>query len=345
VPTPTAIEDRPAAPVAPRPSTPGRSVIRAIRPPPGRFNDRLFVREILIDANDMVYDPFSKRIYASVGSRVPGMGNSITVVNPLTGEIGPSIFVGSEPNRMVISDDGRYIYVVLDGANTIRRFDVPTRRSGPQFSKGNVGIEDMKVPPGHPDWLVAALYNPGLSPRNAGDNFWIDGVEQPNRPRWGANVLAFAEDGAYMYGLYNELGPSSIGCRILTDRGWGDQLPGNVCNANESGELVYDGGYFFTTTGHLYDLEHNTMIGTFAGARGCLVPEARQGRALYLQKDGDDAVLRGYDITTMLPLGELRIPGVRGDCSRFCRLGDRGYAFRTSGRQILVLTRAPGLAR
>jgi hypothetical protein len=330
----------PTTPVAPAtPKKPILPVIHAIKPPPGHFVTQLYVRKVALDTNDMVYDPHSKRVYASIGSRVGKTGNSITVVDPKTGAIGPSIFIGSEPGRLALSDDGQYLYVLLDGANAIRRFDIRTLTPGPQFPKGTVGIEDMKVCPGHPTWIVAALYNPGLSPRHAGDVFWINGVAQPGGPQWGYNVMTFAEDGTFVYGLYNELGGSGIGCRPLSEAGWGDYVPAGIDNCREgAGEIAYDGGYFFTSSGHLYDLEHRTLVGTFPGANGPVLPEARLGRVLYLQGDDKGVALRAYDITTLLPIGEVRIPGVSGNCSRLYKWGTDSYLFRTSDKQIFFLS-------
>src|SRR5438876_9491451 len=77
------------------------------------------VRQLTLPANDLISDRFRGKIYASVPSRADGSatssggsGNSIAVVDPESGAVGPFIPVGSEPNRLAISDDGRYLYVV-----------------------------------------------------------------------------------------------------------------------------------------------------------------------------------------------------------------------------------------
>jgi hypothetical protein len=73
-------------------------------------------RSVTLDTNDIVFDPFTRKLYASIpstSSRV--MGNSIVSIDPLTSKIGPPIFIGSEPTRLAISDNGKYLYVVLSG--------------------------------------------------------------------------------------------------------------------------------------------------------------------------------------------------------------------------------------
>src|SRR5688572_28998581 len=73
------------------------------------------IRQLSIATKDIVYDPFSQMIYASVPSSASSNGNSITEINPVAGTIGPSVFVGSEPTKLALSDNGQYLYVALDG--------------------------------------------------------------------------------------------------------------------------------------------------------------------------------------------------------------------------------------
>src|SRR5688572_1666521 len=74
------------------------------------------IRQIGLPTRDLIYDRFRHRVYASVPSSGGRLGNSIMAIDPVTGEIGPPIFVGSEPGRLALSADGRYLYVALDGA-------------------------------------------------------------------------------------------------------------------------------------------------------------------------------------------------------------------------------------
>src|SRR6266849_1799221 len=86
------------------------------------------VHPVSLATNDLVYDPGTRRIYASVPSSAGANGNSITAIDPVTGAIGPSVFIGSEPGKLALSDDGRYLYVALDGAAAVRRFNLATQK-------------------------------------------------------------------------------------------------------------------------------------------------------------------------------------------------------------------------
>src|SRR5438309_4548406 len=91
------------------------------------------IRPVSLPTNDLVYDPITRRIYASVPSSAGSIGNSVTAIDPVTGQVGPSTFVGSEPGKMALSDDGQYLYVALDGAAAVRRFNLAQQKAELQF--------------------------------------------------------------------------------------------------------------------------------------------------------------------------------------------------------------------
>src|SRR5215204_31857 len=90
----------------------------------------LFVRKIALRANDVVYSPSTNMLYASVPSAAGTGGNTVTPIDPATGAVGTPVFVGSEPNRLALGDDGRTLYTYLDGAKAVRRFDLQTQTAG-----------------------------------------------------------------------------------------------------------------------------------------------------------------------------------------------------------------------
>jgi len=61
-------------------------------------------------SNDLVWDAKNQVIYLSVPSAAgAATGNTISVLNPLTGTLTLSVFAGSEPNVLTISDDSQFI--------------------------------------------------------------------------------------------------------------------------------------------------------------------------------------------------------------------------------------------
>src|ERR1051325_9081124 len=124
----------------------------------------LFVRKIALNSNDLVYSPTTKRLYASVPSSAGAGGNTITPIDPATGALGTPVFIGSEPNKLAISDDGITLYASLDGAFAVRRMNVQTQTPGSQFALGgddSLGlftVNDIGVAPGARDTVAGARY-------------------------------------------------------------------------------------------------------------------------------------------------------------------------------------------
>jgi hypothetical protein len=99
------------------------------------------VTVLTLPANDLAYDRRSDTIYASVPSRAGVLGNRIATIDPDLGELGPSVFVGSEPSPLATSDDGEFTSACRGrqrfGASTCpRSHPVSSSRSGQTRSRG-----------------------------------------------------------------------------------------------------------------------------------------------------------------------------------------------------------------
>ena len=132
------------------------------------------VRQIPLATNDLVFDPVSGRIYASVPGTAGPSGNSIVPIDPDDGTTGTAVFVGSSPSALAVAEDGSALYVSLLGSFTVRRVLLPAITPDLQFGLGSDSFfgpylaEDIEVQPGSPDVIAVARYNAGVSPRHAG---------------------------------------------------------------------------------------------------------------------------------------------------------------------------------
>lgn len=82
-----------------------------------------------VPANAITFDPFTRKIYATLPSTsTPLTGNSVVAVDPVTGNEGTPIGVGSEPNVMAETSDGDYLYIGLSGAASLGRFNLLTQQ-------------------------------------------------------------------------------------------------------------------------------------------------------------------------------------------------------------------------
>src|SRR5262249_22572958 len=93
-----------------------------------------------IATNAITYSTASQKIYASIRSDSPSNPDTITIIDPVTGNIGPFIPVGVQPNKLAVSSDGRAIHVGLDGTGAVRRVQLPGLVPGLTFSLGTGAI-------------------------------------------------------------------------------------------------------------------------------------------------------------------------------------------------------------
>jgi hypothetical protein len=168
------------------------------------------VRALELFANELVYEPVSGLLYASLPSAAGAAGNSVVPIDPETGSIGTPVFVGSELTALATSEDGSALYVALGGAYAIRRVDLGTQLAGAQFALGDdpvlgpYGAEDIEVLPGSSDAIAVALTRSAI-PRHGGVAVFDGGVRRAltTAAHTGANRIEFSSDPALLYG-YND---------------------------------------------------------------------------------------------------------------------------------------------
>ncbi|HLM58548.1 MAG TPA: Calx-beta domain-containing protein [Pyrinomonadaceae bacterium] len=306
--------------------------------------ESLFIRKISIKANDVVYSPATSMLYASVPSSAGPGGNTITPVNPSTGEVGTPVFIGSEPNRLAISGEGNTLYVGLDGAFSVRRFEVQTQTPGLQFSLGSDShlgayvVSDMAVAPGEPGTVAVARHYRGVSPPGAGVAIFENGVQRPKTGvghSAGADYLAYSATATKLYG-----GGFYDGLRTMTIDSTG--VASTTYATNSVGALIkLAGGLVFGSAGKVMNPDTGALLGTFTGASGnAFVPDAAAGRVYYLVRDNYNSstlTLKAYDTTTFLPVGSQTITGVTGEPTKLVRWGLNGLAFRTSNGEVYAI--------
>jgi len=332
----------------PTPTTPSPTPTPTPVPTPGVGE----LRQIALATNDLAVGPTSATIFASVPSSGGANGNSITPINATAGTLEQSVFVGSEPNKLAISDNGSTIYVALDGANAVRKFDTGSRAPGLQFSLGGdqffgpYRAEDISVAPGQPNVIAVSRLRPGVSPRHGGVAIFDNGVQRTltTPDHTGSNVIEFSNSPEILYGQNTET--TEFGFRRMAVATCG------VITLNTSQNLIagfgldfrVDNGLVFATGGRLIDPETRTLLGTFIvrnpnsfGSGPILVaPDVKAGRVYFVLDEAGVTFLRVFDTKTFLKIGELQLPGVSGTISSLIRWGQNGLAFRSAGQVYLL---------
>lgn len=306
--------------------------------------DEHFVRRLNLTANDLVYNSATQTIYASVPSAAGNIGNSLTQINPRTGGLGASVFIGSEPNILALADDNQTLYVTLEGSFSVRRFNMATQTPGLQFSLGreqnggNYTASDIAVAPGNPNLLAVARYRNFVSPPGGGVAIFDNGFQLPQTGPGhsaGANYLAFSNSASTLYGggIYDGLRTMTVAFNGVTDSGTG--TPFGV------GRVKFANGLIYSSGGQVINPVSRTLLGTFANATtNAFAVDASVGRAYYLVRDSSGSnnwTLKVYDINTFIQIGSLPIPNISGDATSLVRWGANGLAFRTTGGEVYFI--------
>jgi hypothetical protein len=117
---------------------------------------------ISLGANHILYDPYTRKIMASVGAGTAKVvGNSIVAITPDSASIGSPVPIGGTPTSLALTSDGQILYAMLPGDTTasVARFNMLTQQpdfavSGLQVTGYNAGLRDIATLPGTEDTIA-----------------------------------------------------------------------------------------------------------------------------------------------------------------------------------------------
>ncbi len=248
---------------------PGNSTFTVTTPAPGggTSNGLTYTAYIPLVSNSMVYNPVDGLLYASIpGSVGTPLGNSVVSVDPATGAMGAPIFVGSEPNKLAVSSDGKTLWVGLDGSSAVRRVDLSSKTAGLQFSlpTTNNGIYN------NPSTTLALAALPGsstsvfVSTSTSGAPMLYDnGVLRGTTPTSSSYSYPYA---LQVDGTRSEVYAAGSGYSTYTYSSTGLTSKANNTSISPASS-TYDevqllGGKLYTDTGKVYDAESGSLLGT-----------------------------------------------------------------------------------
>jgi hypothetical protein len=305
-------------------------------------------------ANDIVWDPQHKLIYASVPNSAAQNPNSIVAIDPTTGLITKSVFAGSGPDLLAISDDGQFLYAALDGSSNVQRFilpaltpDILVSLGGSNFYGLNTAIA-LDVAPGAPHTWEVSIGNPGTSPEAIeGVTVFDDAVARPtsagrytSHPNAGDLLLGTAvwgKDTTVIYGANNESTGFDFYVLPVTSVG----IPGTTILDYPSavsgfgGRIHFDRttNYVYADNGPVLDPSTGKSVGTFSTS-GVMVPDGSIGKAFFstplYTSSSPLGTITSYDINHFTPINSILFPNVVGGTGRLIRWGNNGLAFNAN---------------
>ena len=226
--------------------------------------DPITITVLDLPANDLVWDPFAQLIYASLPSSYGVNGNSIAVINPATGAVTGYHFAGSEPNKLALDANSKYLYVGLNGSGSIERFDLPSFTPDISINLGQTNnalnlAQAIAVSPTNAQLIAVSLTT---------SNFCCGGGGSPVEFFSGTSKLANAissttmsqlifASGTTLYGYANgtlsQVAVSSTGGTL--GQTWTDMVTGS--------SISYSGGLIFGSNGQVFNPSSGLLLGTF----------------------------------------------------------------------------------
>jgi len=332
--------------------TPGNVNVTVTTPAPGggTTSPMAFTAYVSLTSNNMIYNPSDGLLYASVPGSVPGMGNSVVGVDPVTGNIPRQIWVGSNPNKLALSTDGTQLFVGLDGAASVAQVNLSTGEVVNQFSVG--GGEGIYNPPFTALYLAAVPGSPnsvavvanGSVYGGSGVTIYDSGVARANTSDslgYGSGPLCFGSTATALY-LW---GPSGL---VQLTVGPTGITAGSVLNSTSNdyyntANIQYDKGSIYLSDGEVLNATTGALLGTFyssasTAANGPVVSDSTLGLAFIAgggTLNGGSQVL-AFSESSFDPTGNITFYGMNsGAAEAIVRWGQDGVAV-SSGTQIFI---------
>lgn len=259
-------------------------------------------------------------LYVTVRGDAPEHPNELVVIDPQLLEVVDTMFVGSNPGTLALSDDGTTLWVGLDGSHEIARVNLettpPTVEDSFVLPPGDWGdlaqAGPMVVLPGTSDSVAVSLHRPDVSPSFAGVAILDDGIPRPDQTpgHTGASRLTGGPPG-WLFG-YNNLhtGYGFYAIEVLANGP--TQTEHSDLIAGFGTDIVYADGRVYATSGEIVDVSNPGQpipAGEFPFA-GLVIPQLEQQRILMLSPPNFNeslAVLRSLDPMTFTQIDSVSL--------------------------------------
>jgi hypothetical protein len=307
--------------------------------------------------NDLVWDANAAKIYVSMPGIQGDSGDAIGIVDPVAGVVTNSGFLGSDPGKLSLSDNGQYLYMALNGANAIRQLTLPTFQVNSAWNLGGTGGSygpyyalDLQVAPGAPQTTAVTLAGFDVSPSSLAVAIYDGATQRPNQLQVTAypySSLQWAGNDSTLYAVDQGVPQDFL---VL-----GVGSPGAVLNQHYNGILSqystsihYETGtgLVYSDTGQVIQPSNGSIVGSY-GASGIAVPDSTLDRVFILgqtsaQVGTSDYTIESFDQTKFTAIASITINNVVGTPTALIRWGSNGLAFTTLGSPADFIGIGPG---
>jgi hypothetical protein len=309
--------------------------------------------------NEIVWDAVNQVLYISVPSSASTNPNQVCVLNPTTQAI-TNCQTGNEPNALAISDDSQFLYVGMDGSNSVQRFILPSLTPDISFSVGTDPYDgpyvalDIEVAPGAPHTTAVSRGILNLEPDTEGGiAIYDDGTQRPTiAPGWGPtsdsyDSIQWGKDATAIYAAnssttgfdFYTLTVTSSGVVLNQDYPSVFWNPGRIHFDRGSGLVYSDDGF------HAIDPATGLPAGIFE-AGGPMTPDSTLNAVFslvqYIWQGNSNYTVEVFDMTHYVPVAAIPFPTSAqpgfNPPGRFIRWGSNGLAVNFKGDKIYLLS-------
>ncbi len=293
------------------------------------------VLSVTYNAHDLVYDPFSGKLYA-----MDPASDSVVSIDPTTGVIGTPIALSGNPDVLAIADDGSYLYVAMGAAASVAKIDLATQTVVDTLVLDTIPftVFDLRVLPGAPNSFALALNTGGV-----GVSIW-DGAVRRTGTGAGDSIV-FGADASTLYGYRHsqQFFRNAIDSTSITFA----QQVNNVVDSS----FVYENNRLYTARGQIVDPGTVTELGRlnstdFLADRGVASDVDANSRVYFITwSHGLGKRILTFDATTQTQVGSFDTGVTSGGADNFVTCGNHAVAFHTFGsgitRQVVIVKGLP----
>jgi hypothetical protein len=269
---------------------------------------------------------------------------SVTPIDPIKGEIGQPLALGGDARKLVITDNGKYLYVSLSNRFAVQRIDLDTFTAGSTIPLSAEGygntfqLYDLLPVPGRPLDIIVSQIHPNFGIHTT--RLYVNGVVQPSTYTEGWDLApAGSTNEFYAYNSPSgsgQLQRYTIGATsytIAASQNFSGLLP-------MYSSLITHDNLILSPSGKVVDGKKMEIVGEFkfpaAWAQGwvqriAVAADAPRSRAFY----GLGNTIETFETGTFQLVNESSIPGI-ANILKIIRWGETGLALLTDNAEIVI---------
>jgi hypothetical protein len=316
--------------------------------------------------NDIAWNPSDGRLYLAVSGSDQAYGNSIVAMDPKTGAIVATHASVNEPTRIVISNDGQFLYAGLLGSGAVERITLPNMTTDEHIPLGwNEDIAsgalipmDLATAPGasHTVAVASGTLDPSNSAASAAPtaspgklSIFDDMLSRTNAGHQAAQAYDSIQWGSSTNALYAADGQDTgfaLYDFAVDSNGLSSPVPYTQAFQGFFRRIHYDSstGRIYSDEGSVVDPASGVRVGDFPGAywHGVAVDGTLQKAWLISSTpftgEPSDLTVSAFSLDTFAQIDSVTIPNGQGQVLQLIRWGSDGLAFCTDLGFVYVLS-------